>query len=549
MSQTRKPDAKQGMRKAVADAAALLAVVAAGAVACRPDVLWPHSKVMFVGPNGSNFHRGTKPDRAFATIQHAVDRARPGDTIVLLPGRFRERIRIRCSGRPGRPIRVKASTPGTSVVTGESAQAARRALVWTPAARPGVFATTTSWPVYRVRINGKELLPCRNLSDLGTLTQRQGAWSAFWCGEGRLHLWLSPDDRPHLPDATIHGPLPERLANGVWRAANVWVEGDYIEFDGLRFDFGVGAGLALWDGSHIVARDCLFTGARHGIDGLTGFGAANNVQVVRCAYHNYPQAEWRRTWLSKPALYRRIGDQQLIRTWGDGTVAQSNLVVHANDALHVSTDSAPVERGADISHNLIAYCTDDAIEFDGHARHVRFHDNLVYDCHESLGTSPVLTGPVVIEHNLFLHPCPGINSAQVKLLSPWRHRKPPLGGPIRNVEIRHNTFVGRQLYLHKGIGLENVRVHHNVFAIQFRPEPLWPPGVAHENNEYVDMPKDRYPNPGRDARWLERPRPGVGAGRGPRWTMPRPGPRWLAWASLPATAPLLVDLAQELFLP
>ena len=165
----------------------------------------------------------------------------------------------------------------------------------------------------------------------------------------------------------------------------------------------------------------------------------------------------------------------------------------------------------------------------------------------------MLSGPTTIDHNLFLHPWGEINGAQVKLLSPSLHFPPPYNGPIRNITIRNNTFVGNWLCWWNESPVRGVSVHHNVFAVQRKKTPPWPDGVSEWANLYIDMPTSGFKNPGRDPEWLSNrrmeddPAAACGATRpGERWTMKRPGPSWLDWQSLPATRSLLEDLDQEL---
>ena len=556
-----KPSA-YGLAKALADDLALAAFLAACALCWCPHAHWPRLRTIYVSADGSDWRSGKSPDHALATIQRAADLARPGTVVVILPGVYKERVRIRTSGTRAEPITFRASEPGSVVLSGEPASRPVRGLKWQDQGS-GIFSTKPPWPIYRIRAGGMEFLACESLAALKDLTARPNAWQAFHQSEDALYVYLPTDRRPSTVVLETHVPLPERLANGVWRAANVWVEGDHIRFEGLCFDFGVGYGIRIWDGADIRVRDCLFTGTERGVCALAGMKPTPNLHVENCLYHNYPQAEWRRTWMNKTELYRRTRCNGLLSSWSDGALIRSNLVVHASDGMYVGSDNVPTRSGADVHGNLIAFCTDDAIEFDGFAKKVHFHHNLIYDCHESLGTSPVLAGPTTIESNLFLHPYAGINGAQVKLMSPWLHRGPPLNGPIRNVAIFNNTFVGNWLCWYGRVPVEDVRIYQNVFAVRRENTPPWPPGVAHWNNRYVTLPESGYANPGKDKAWLTGLLPEgrgdkttkadmeadyVGATpAGKHWRMARPGPRWLDWKTLPATSRLLDDLDRELF--
>jgi len=61
----------------------------------------------FVAPVGSDENPGTI-SRSFATIQHAADVVKPGDTCYVRAGTYRQTVRIKASGRKGSPIRFAA---------------------------------------------------------------------------------------------------------------------------------------------------------------------------------------------------------------------------------------------------------------------------------------------------------------------------------------------------------------------------------------------------------------------------------------------------------
>ena len=372
---------------------------------------------------------------------------------------------------------------------------------------------------------------------------RPGAWPAFAWKAGRIHLSLPEGHDPRRARVMVNALAPPPREWGIWKATNVWVEASHLRFEGLRFDFGVGSSLHLWNADDVAVVDCAFSGADVGVNASGGVRATAGLRVERCLFENYPQGEWSREWLSSKEVYAFFSRSRLVACANGGTFIRGNLVVHGGDGMAVTTGENPLVRGTVVSGNLIAYCTDDAIEFDGFARDIRFEGNLVYDCHESLGVSPVLAGPVIIERNLFLHPHGGLNGAQVKLMNPWANRRPPHNGRIRNVAIRRNAFVGNWLCWTDGRPVEDVLVAGNHFSVQHQAEPPWPAGVVESRNLYETLPEGGYPNPGTDRRRL------VDPVTGEPWRMRRPGPAWLDWSSIPATRRLASDLSEDIFEP
>ena len=63
------------------------------------------NQAYWVSPKGSDSGTGGK-SLPFRTIQHALEVAKPGDTVFVLPGRY-ESIEIHTSGLPGAHITIR----------------------------------------------------------------------------------------------------------------------------------------------------------------------------------------------------------------------------------------------------------------------------------------------------------------------------------------------------------------------------------------------------------------------------------------------------------
>jgi len=550
------------------DSLALSVIVFALIWQFAPWVLRPDSRYLFVAPQGNDWRFGQSPERPLATLRRAVALARPGTVITVQPGRYHERLFIRKGGLPDAPVIFRAEKPGTVIFSGGAPGALAPKLIWR-SQRSGIFSTRAPWSVYTFLANGERLLHCRTENAFRQLVSRPQAYGAFVQIGKHLLLRLRHGANPDTAVLEFNGPVPHPLANGVWRSANVWLEGSYVRFEGIRFELGAGSGISLFGSRNLEVRECVFTGADIGIDASRAASGRIDLSVRNCASLNYPAGEWQAGWLSWKDCYAHQRNKSFISVSRDGVIVQGNLIIGAKDGMHISPLSGQSLRGAEIYGNLIAHCNDDAIEFDGFAQNVRFHHNLVYHCPMSLGVSPVLRGPVEIAYNLFLHPSDLAWACQIKFLSPWRHRQKPLNGPIRNIEIHHNTFVSDWLcWYHREIPVTDVRIHHNLFALQRCSNPAWPPGVQAYSNDYINLPLDAYPNPGLDKRWFS------GAGFAPgksvlidpvkdthrdarctygtvrpgrKWTMKRPGPSWSDWRSHPGTRRLLNELDNSLF--
>lgn len=495
------------------------------------------TRVIYVSPNGSAFYRGNSPDSPLSSIQSAVNRSRPGDRIVLLPGVYFERVHLRQSGTSEAPITLEAEQPGTAVISWACSDADVRNEDWVKES-DGLYSARTNWPVYCAR-DGEETLyrvPWGGSEALRKLAERPEAWGAFVYVGDRLFVALrggrSPLDHPLMLNRLVPGPREW----GEFRSANVWIEGDHLILRGLRMECGIGAAVNVWSGQHIAIEDCVCSGATFGILAGTGVRRSDDLTVRRCLYHNYPQRDWRNGWMTWNEVYASYASSTLLRAVDDNTRVEDCLIVHGGDALRLSSRDIVPATGILAEGNCIALSTDDAFEFDGPAQSVSIRSNLVFDVHESLGCSPVLTGPVEIRGNWFLHPSDGINGAQVKLIG--NDTGPPeLRKPIRNIRIADNLFVGNWLCWTDRTPVRDVEVVNNVFLVIRATDPVWPAGVIDQNNVYHIHDADDAGDASiaqRLAEFLPEERPGANDFES-RYILQFPGPSWFEPESHPAT--------------
>ena len=524
--------------KPISASISVVAVVLAFINFWQPPTPWLRQGQIYVSPTGSDWNLGHSPNTALKTIQTAANRAAPGETIVILPGTYREDLRIRNSGRPNQPITFRAQIPGTVTLTNAALPQVVEALTW-KAEGDNLWSTQTPWPIYAVRNGESALYHVRwgGVPALRQLTAKPNAYAAFTYDppSQRLYVFLPDGQPPDTHPLAIHRSIPPPREWGNSRVANAWIEADYIHIEGLRFDLGVGSNVVLWNAKNIFVTDCLFTGSAWGVSHKPQIQATTAITLKNNLYHNYPQYYWLRDWLSWQEVYAHYANSSLISSSDPSLTVAHNIVTHGGDALQISPRlSQGATLGAEVYENLLIYGTDDAIEFDGSAQNVHVHHNLVYEGQQNLGLSPVLTGPVLIENNRFLHPANGVNGSQLKLLNPWYDPNDPNPDPIQNVEVRDNIFVGRYL-AYWGPPVKNIQIHDNTFAVQGMKDPPWHPGITVSQNEMILLPPDDYPNPGQNPAWIE------------DWQMSRPGPRWLHYPDHPATRDIPEKLSPNLF--
>ena len=525
----------------------LLAPVVVAALALwNPPLPWLREGVIYVSPQGSDWHSGRSPDAAVASIQRAANMVAPGETILILPGVYREEVRVRHGGSPDKPVVFKAVYPGTVTISGAAPDDVVKRLAWRHEGGK-IWSATTPWPIYHVVGDDENFFHVRwapgakgdqvyhwvgtegRVARLRELVSRPKAWGAFAWEQGRLHVAFADGRSPREHNLQIHREIPRPYASWSIRSANVWVEADHVRFEGLRFHLGVGAGLLLWNAHHVVVRHALFSGAVSGISGFPRVSLPKGLIVEHSHYNNYPQYFWAHDWLSGSDIYSHHSGSTLISVTGDDIIARHNLVTHAGDGMQLSTPGVNVDKGIEIYGNLLAYGTDDGFELDGHAVRMHLHHNLVYNFPVSLSLSPVLTGPVRVRNNLFLHPPDRPVGAHLKLMNPWAGRSDARSGPIRNVTVDNNVFSGKWLSWHSA-PLDNVRVENNLFANIVVDERFGLPSVVVSAGNVFRQSTQRTDNPVAACE-LKRAVQGV---RGVSFKAARPGPAWLAYDALPA---------------
>jgi hypothetical protein len=399
------------------------------------------------------------------SLQEAVDKLRPGDTLLLAEGTFHQSIKMTSSGTEGNPITIKAKVPGKSVISGalqtppvfERVEGAIYKTKWPSTTWKG-NGTGQAW----VMADDRSLYNFSDLDEMRTFlrsggkeTERTPQEGFFYQGE-ELYVRLLEDANPNTTKMGVSrpdlGPLLE-------------VQGQqHIVLEGLRFQVAPAAAVLLGArgksevSKHIVIRDCYFSGCHNGIEGKgirekdVNLGISD-VTVEYCQFSNYPTFQW-----------IRHGKLQLADVWGavyssvlggvgiaPGRRASAwkirNCYLHdCFDGIGSATSGVQdPTMDNEFAYNLLHNCGDDSIEFDSmEYMGLRVHNNFFLDGYCLLALSPVQGGGLTIDHNIaYVSPEGGMPWGVIfKFSTPdgsgWR-----LGGfhPLTGITIRNNTLI------------------------------------------------------------------------------------------------------------
>ena len=441
--------------------------------------VWQPGKSVLVGeeihvsPDGCDYWLGDNQSRAVRTLQHAVDIAQPGDTILVWPGIYRESVRIRRGGAGEARVVIRAVVPGEAVVSNLARPETVAALEWIGTNR--FYSCTPPWPVYLVRLDGAQLfrVPWGGREALAKYVERAHAEASFhWDGRsltiGFPSGWEG-DVNAALRRIEINSFTQQGREWGEFKSANLWIEAGDIDLDGLVFDFGVGAGINVWDGERVSIRNCLFTGAQVGVQASWRAGSCAGLHLENCAYHHFPLGRWRGIWLSWKEVYAAYSTQSLLACSDANLRARRNLVVDAADGMKVSPATRG-ERSSLVEENVYYFGTDDAIEADGPGINLLIRSNIVDRFHTGFSLSPLTEGPTQIVDNLVCSGNRVQHDVALKFLVPAGQEN-----SITNVSIRRNRFfTGLLAYVPNVPMIGGVSFSENYLFYHW-PKEVWQP--------------------------------------------------------------------------
>ena len=338
-------------------------------------------------PTGRTFEVG--PGRQFGTVQAGVDVATlPGDTVLVYPDTYREKVTVANSGTQDRPIVIKAQADG-AVLDGSRVLGQ---LTWT------------------------------NEGELGYSTMLDDVHGIV-ADEGRLyeydHLYHTKDDPDELATLTAGGPggyhyeagkLWVKFADETSPATHVLhigglvdngftLDGSYIVVDGFEIAYyGVpDDGAVHINGDDDVVRRCnIHENSRTGVlvQGADGLIEGN---------HIWDTSIWQFSWNSAKNSTAENNTIEVGEPFGRGNVIRDNVLDGTFDCIGTHGDLKNPEAVTielDIHRNRLSYCADDTYEIEGRSSNVRIFDNIGEFTHMGLSIAPAQVGPVFFVRNI-----------------------------------------------------------------------------------------------------------------------------------------------------
>jgi parallel beta-helix repeat protein len=360
------------------------------------EVLGSGGHVWHVAPNGRTGARGgeTTP---LKTIQQAVDRAEPGDVVLVHPGTYRETVTVRQSGTPTDYLQIRAAGPGVfldgtdprleQVDTRDNWRADATGQV-DPEVHP-YWTTLTTGPGY-VAANGERLYHYNTIEELRT---RAAGVSGGWFYDSsarRLTVALPSGGDPDTIPMQV-ARLPHAfLLDG---ARCVSIEGFEISGYGLN---AFGKGIFLRDASHCIVRGNRVHNVNVGIwvKGIARENLIEGNELFDTAVTGWPWERVKGTDADGTAI---------TLAGGPGNVVRGNRLHGFFHGLVASTWDDLTNEGyntdLDVYDNEISDVGEECLAPQGACINVRFWGNRLYNMRVGLSLAPITVGPLYAIRN------------------------------------------------------------------------------------------------------------------------------------------------------
>jgi hypothetical protein len=231
---------------------------------------------------------GIPSDSQVGTISQAVMQLKPGDTMLIHGGIYRERVTIDKSGEPNGPITIRAAEGEHVVFTG-----ADRIIDWSPS-QDGDRVYSTPWPHKFVAWNKSQAHPdddyhrligrCEQVFIDGyplhqVLERSKLSHGTFFADTQAQQLYIQPANNQDITG-------DKAMVEASTREWILVVKGNHVTVKGVRFRYAANhaqQGAVEFSGSHVTVEDCTFESTNASGAEFTG----PDIMVRNCTFqHN-----------------------------------------------------------------------------------------------------------------------------------------------------------------------------------------------------------------------------------------------------------------------
>ena len=361
------------------------------------------------------------------SLQSILNNAKPGDTIQLLSGVYRDKIALSAShsGKPSKYITIEPAPGATVIFDGSDPSVNNKGadnwIFYENSAKGSIYYTDiSSWadlacadntmlPNYVGESNGQHgvryLLFDSGNQDWTTDFLAAPAGKAYYVCDSS-----GPGPIGRLYVVTYSGNDPDNNTMYIGRKDQAFylLGTDYIRIQGLQFRYYSLSAINLTDdgisgADHNIISDNTFYGIGEWPIRLAGtpdadFVSDNLIQNNVFLQYGYRDSHWQ--WEVYYLQARGDVTGISLSNAGRGNVVRYNQFYNGHDAINVNNGTDDV----DVYNNSISQCMDNGIEVDGNpGQNIRIWNNTISDCFASFSLqnwSGNSQGPVYIFRNV-----------------------------------------------------------------------------------------------------------------------------------------------------
>lgn len=359
----------------------------------------------YVSTKGSDSYSGTSEERTndsgpFATLQRAVDVAKPGDEILIASGTYYDQVTI----KDKRNITIRPLGDGKVILSNlQKEYIDNENYPWTLIRKEKgkyVYVSNITNQAKKVNerlpdwypqfnhiflANHEQLYHYRNWEEYRSKSNVRNRGEGYIITKDSIYAVV---DDPYDPKYQSMYVTKSGFMIRIINSRNINIGGNDDNHIRIKYGGRYGIGVS-GEASGLYLHHITFDMCRHGLylNNVSG----NKAIIEHCVFRYH------------------VSDQYI---WQDvkGSMLESNGISYAQGSLNIEIRNSlfdgvfngamTLAGQADIHHNTFVNIGDDAVELDGPAIDTKVHDNYFIDCFTAFSLCPVEQGPVYIYNNL-----------------------------------------------------------------------------------------------------------------------------------------------------